>query len=69
MILKSNVYKTGFIRRQSKMFKRDIRQKSHETRSIKYAIDIQLLIKSCTLGDNQKCVKQNFAGSHMKLGP
>ena len=45
VLLRSN-YETQFIRRQSKIFERDIRQNSHETSSIKYSPGMQHLLNT-----------------------
>ena len=44
MILMRSIYEAQLIRRQSKMFNKDLRKKSHETRSIKYGPGMQYLL-------------------------
>ena len=44
MILMRSIYEAQLIRRQSKMFNKDLRKKSHETRSIEYGPGMQYLL-------------------------
>ena len=44
MILMRSIYEAQLIRRQSKMFNKDLRKKSHESRSIKYGPGMQYLL-------------------------
>ena len=51
-VLIYSIYETEFIKKQSKMFKRDLRQKSNETASIEYGPGIQYLLNTVQSGDN-----------------
>ena len=46
MILVSSIYETRLISKQSKMFKKDLGQMSHKTRSIKYGSSMLCLLNT-----------------------
>ena len=53
-----NICETHFTGKQPKMFKSDLRQKPHETRSINYVVFLVVFIKHGRIGANQECLKR-----------